>query len=123
VELTRDGRRTAVAAIRRHRIVERFLSDFLGYAWQDADQLAGSFEHELPQEVEERLFEALGQPTTCPHGFPIPDPEVDRIPQMPSLADVPVGGSGVVALSGSTEPDIVEFLESLGVRPGAHVEV
>lgn len=123
VELTRDGRQAAVAAIRRHRIVERFLSDFLGYAWQEADRLAGSFEHELPEEVEERLFEALGCPQTCPHGFPIPDPEVDRIPQMPSLAELAVGSAGVVALSGSTDPEIVEFLESLGVRPGTALEV
>ncbi|MDQ1428459.1 MAG: DtxR family transcriptional regulator, Mn-dependent transcriptional regulator, partial [Acidimicrobiaceae bacterium] len=59
VELTATGRRTAVAVIRRHRIVERFLSDMLGYAWNEADRLAPSFEHALPQEVEDRLFVAL----------------------------------------------------------------
>src|ERR1041384_98905 len=69
VELTPQGRQEAVAAIRRHRIVERFLSDMLGYAWNEADRLAGAFEHELPQEVEDRLFRALDRPSTCPHGF------------------------------------------------------
>lgn len=123
VELTRDGARLAVAAIRRHRIVERFLSDILGYAWHEADRLAGSFEHELPQEIEDRLFEALDRPTTCPHGFPIPDPSQDRIPQVPSLDELSPGDSGVVALSGSTDPDIVAFLETLGIRPGVFVEV
>src|SRR5438445_1781113 len=54
-ELTTSGRQVAVAAIRRHRIVERFLADMLGYAWNEADRLAGSFEHDLPQEVEDRL--------------------------------------------------------------------
>src|SRR5687767_7973399 len=54
VELTGSGRIAAVAAIRRHRIVERFLSDMLGYAWNEADRLAATFEHELPQEVEDR---------------------------------------------------------------------
>ena len=49
VLLTSRGRRLAVAAIRRHRIVERFLADMLGYAWNEADRLAGTFEHDLPQ--------------------------------------------------------------------------
>src|SRR5215470_6960853 len=74
VELTPAGNRAAVAAIRRHRIVERFLADMLGYAWNEADRLAGSFEHDLPQEVEDRIFQALDRQRTCPHGFPIPEP-------------------------------------------------
>ena len=123
VELTPMGRRSAVAAIRRHRIVERFLSDYLGYAWHEADRLAGSFESELPQEIEERMFDALGRPTTCPHGFPIPDADLDRIPQMPALAEIGIGDGGVVALSGSTDADIVAFLETLGIHPGARLEV
>jgi DtxR family transcriptional regulator, Mn-dependent transcriptional regulator len=123
VELTSGGRTLAVAAIRRHRIVERFLSDLLHYPWHDADRLAGAFEHELPQEIEERLFEVLGHPTTCPHGFPIPDPLVDRVPQLPSLVDLDPGQGGIVALSGSTDPDIVNFLDTLGIRPGVHAEV
>ncbi len=82
VELTPAGRQIAVAVIRRHRIVERFLADLLGYGWQEADRLAPNFEHELPQEVEDRLFIALHRPTTCPHGFPIPGPEVHDVPAM-----------------------------------------
>lgn len=123
VELTSEGRRAAVAAIRRHRIVERFMADHLGYAWQEADRLAGAFEHELPQEVEDRMYEVMGRPTTCPHGFPIPDAETDSIPQMPSLDELKVGDGGVVALSGSTDAEILEFLDSLGIRPGVYVEV
>ena len=123
VELTGGGRIAAIAAIRRHRIVERFLADYLGYPWQEADRLAGSFEHELPQEVEDRIFEVLGRPATCPHGFPIPDAETDRIPQMPSLDELGAGDSGVIALSGSTEPEILEFLDSVGIRPGVFVQV
>jgi DtxR family transcriptional regulator, Mn-dependent transcriptional regulator len=123
VELTQGGRQLAVAAIRRHRIVERFLSDTLGYAWHEADRLAGAFEHELPAEVEERLYEVLGRPATCPHGFPIPGQEVDSVVQLPSLNEMEPGQSGIVAVSGSTERDIVEFLDTLGIRPGAHLEV
>jgi DtxR family Mn-dependent transcriptional regulator len=123
VELTAPGRRAAVAAIRRHRIVERFLADMLGYAWNEADRLAGSFEHELPQEVEERLFVALDRPSTCPHGFPIPEPEVENIPQMPPLYDLEPGDVAIVALPGSTDADVVAFLDTLGLRPGVQVEV
>ncbi|MEJ7583050.1 MAG: metal-dependent transcriptional regulator, partial [Acidimicrobiales bacterium] len=62
VELTTIGRVAAISAIRRHRIVERFLADMLGYAWNEADRLAGSFEHDLPQEVEDRIYLALDRP-------------------------------------------------------------
>ncbi len=123
VELTPEGRRTAVAAIRRHRIVERFLSDMLGYAWNEADRLAGSFEHELPQEVEDRLFVALDRPATCPHGFPIPEPEVGEIPDLPPLYALEAGDVATVAVPGSTDADVVAFLDTLGLRPGVRVEV
>lgn len=123
VELTSRGRKEAVGAIRRHRIVERFLSDMLGYAWNEADRLAGSFEHDLPQEVEDRLFVALDRPATCPHGFPIPERDVSEIPDMPPLYALGPGERAVVAVPGSTEPEVVEFLGTLGLRPGVSVEV
>ncbi|MEA2434028.1 MAG: DtxR family transcriptional regulator, Mn-dependent transcriptional regulator [Actinomycetota bacterium] len=123
VELTADGRQAAVGAIRRHRIVERFLADMLGYAWNEADRLAGSFEHELPQEVEDRLFVALDRPTTCPHGFPIPERDTADIPELPPLYALEPGDAAVVALPGSTDPEIVKFLDTLGLRPGVRVEV
>ena len=118
VELTIAGRRLAIAAIRRHRIVERFLADMLGYAWNEAN-----FEHELPQEVEDRLFVALDRPATCPHGFPIPAKETADIPEMPPLYALEPGDTAVVAVPGSTDPEIVEFLGTLGLRPGVRVEV
>ena len=123
VELTPAGRRQAVAVIRRHRIVERFLADMLGYAWNEADRLAGAFEHELPQEVEERLFVALHRPATCPHGFPIPEADLADIPEMPPLYALQPGDVAVVAVPGSTDPEVVEFLETLGLVPGVRVEV
>ena len=123
VELTGTGRRAAVAAIRRHRIVERFLADMLGYAWNQADRLATSFEHELPQEVEDRLYVALDRPSSCPHGFPIPDPEMGEIPALPPLYDLEPGDVAVVAVPGSTHPEVVEFLDDLGLRPGVRVEI
>jgi DtxR family Mn-dependent transcriptional regulator len=123
VELTRKGRQVAVAAIRRHRIVERFLADMLGYAWNEADRLATTFEHDLPKEVEDRIYVALDRPSACPHGFPIPAPEVVDIPEMPALYELEPGDEAVVAVPGSTDPAVVAFLDTLGLRPGVRVVV
>lgn len=123
VELTADGRQAALGAIRRHRIVERFLSDMLGYPWNEADRFAASFEHELPQEVEDRLYVALDRPLSCPHGFPIPAPEVGHIAELPPLYALEPGDVAVVAVPGSTDPDVVAFLDTLGLRPGVRIEV
>src|SRR3954447_15471018 len=123
VELTKAGRREAAASMRRHRIVERFLSDMLGYAWNEADRLSGSFEHDLPQEVEDRMYVALDRPASCPHGFPIPEPETADIPDMPPLYALEPGDVATVAVPGSTDPDVVTFLDTLGLRPGVRVEV
>jgi DtxR family transcriptional regulator, Mn-dependent transcriptional regulator len=123
VTFTDEGRRAAVAAIRRHRIVERFLSDMLGYAWNEADAYAVAFEHELPAEVTERLYVALHRPASCPHGFPIPQPEDADLPATPELYDLAPGDIAEIAVSGSTDAEIVSFLETLGVRPGVEVVV
>ena len=123
VTFTPLGQQTAVSAIRRHRIVERFLADMLGYAWNEADRLAPSFEHDLPDEVLDRLFVALNRPATCPHGFPIPEPEQDEIPALPQLYELQAGDVAEVAVPGSTDADVIAFLDDLGVRPGVSVEV
>ena len=123
VTLTETGQRVAVRAIRRHRIVERFLADMLGYAWNEADRLATTFEHDLPQEVEDRIFLALHRPETCPHGFPIPAKEQLDIPAMPPLYDLEPGDAAIVAVPGSTDPEIIEFLGTLGLRPGVRIDV
>ena len=123
VTLTPKGSRLAVAAIRRHRIVERFLADTLGYRWDEADALSVTFEHHLPQEVEERLFVALGRPATCPHGFSIPPGDADSLPALPTLDTLEPGEVAEVAIPGTTNPDVVSFLNELGIRPGVEVQL
>jgi DtxR family Mn-dependent transcriptional regulator len=84
VRLSERGWREAEAVIRRHRIVERWLADALGLDWVEAHKEAGRLEHAVSPRVEERLWEELGRPTTCPHGNPIPGavpvpPEAERL--------------------------------------------
>ena len=124
VRFTPAGRRLAVAAIRRHRIVERFLADMLGYPWNEADRLAPTFEHDLPDEVTDRLFVALNRPTTCPHGFPIPEPEQDEIPALPAAlrASRPATSPRSPCPARPT-PRSSASSTDLGVRPGVEIEV
>src|SRR3989454_4759435 len=72
IELTPSGRRAAEAIVRRHRIMERWLTDGLGLDWVTADEEAARLEHAVSEVVERRLYEVIGRPTTCPHGNPIP---------------------------------------------------
>src|SRR5438093_7241456 len=72
IELTPAGMRAAEAIVRRHRIMERWLTDGLGLDWVTADAEAARLEHAVSDVVEQRLYEVLGRPMTCPHGNPIP---------------------------------------------------
>jgi DtxR family Mn-dependent transcriptional regulator len=72
IELTPRGREEAESIVRRHRIMERWLTDGLGLDWVTADAEAARLEHAVSDVVERRLYQVLGRPSTCPHGNPIP---------------------------------------------------
>src|SRR3982075_3726160 len=72
IELTSAGMKAAESIVRRHRIMERWLTDGLGLDWGAADEEAARLEHAVSETVERRLYEVLGRPRTCPHGNPIP---------------------------------------------------
>jgi DtxR family Mn-dependent transcriptional regulator len=72
ISLTGPGRTLADSVIRKHRLAERLLTDVIGLPWHKVHVEAGRWEHVISDEVEARLVELLGNPTTCPHGNPIP---------------------------------------------------
>jgi DtxR family Mn-dependent transcriptional regulator len=123
VNLTEQGTRAAVTIIRRHRIVERFLVDMLGYDWEEAEDLAPEFEHALPREIVQRLYDKLDKPSTCPHGFPIPDPDDDTIPQLRSLVELAPGDVAEIAVPSNTDPEVIAYLAEIGIHPGVRVRV
>jgi DtxR family Mn-dependent transcriptional regulator len=72
VHLTDKGRRLATTVVRRHRLAERLLIDVIGLEWEKVHREADRWEHAISADVEEKLVDLLGDPTTCPHGNPIP---------------------------------------------------
>ncbi len=125
IKLTPKGHSLAETVVRRHRLAERFLTDMLGLSWADAHQEAGKWEHVISPAVEEAMMKALQQPTTCPHGNPIPGSAYEP-PEMTSLDDLEVGQSFVVQrIPEELEfaSGMLEFLEAAKVTPGSSGEV
>jgi DtxR family transcriptional regulator, Mn-dependent transcriptional regulator len=120
IELTSDGARLAEQVVRRHRIAEVFLTDVLGLSWAEAHSEAGRWEHVISDRVEHAMLRILNDPTTCPHGNPIPGSGY-RAPDMVILSSVPVGnGFTVVRIPEELEftPGLLEWLEATSLRPG-----
>ena len=120
IHLTDDGKRLAERVVRRHRLAERFLTDLLGLSWADAHQEAGKWEHVISDAVEAAMTRVLGDPTTCPHGNPIPGTGYEA-PAAVALGGLPVGsGFTVTRIPEELEftPGLLEFLEGSDVLPG-----
>ena len=97
VRLTKSGRREALRTLRRHRVIESYLSQALGYPWDRVHEEAERPEHAASDELVDRMAATIGEPHVDPHGAPIPtrDGAVDET-EYPSLAQLAVGLSGVV---------------------------
>jgi DtxR family Mn-dependent transcriptional regulator len=126
ISLTAKGQRAAKALVRRHRLSERFLTDVLGLDWESAHREACRFEHILSPEVEERLAEMLGNPETCPHGYPIPDEKgniKESAKEMRPLCDFAANEKGCIARVEEEQPEFLQYLASLGLLPNVDIEV
>ncbi|MCP3853278.1 MAG: metal-dependent transcriptional regulator [Actinomycetia bacterium] len=120
LQLTEAGQRLAQSVVRRHRLAERFLTDVLNLSWAEAHAEAGKWEHVISPKVEAALVELLGNPTTCPHGNPIPGSDYTA-PDMVALDTLGPGSQFTVArIPEELEFDDgqLEFLENNHVLPG-----
>lgn len=124
VQLTVAGRRAALRMVRRHRILETYLTQKLGYDWDSVHEEAERLEHAVSDELVERMAMALGNPRYDPHGAPIPtvSGEVERQESMP-MSDVPVGEVAELRMVSDKDSDRLRYLSSLGLRPGVSFEV
>ncbi|MFT3852531.1 MAG: metal-dependent transcriptional regulator [Ilumatobacteraceae bacterium] len=120
IRLTTEGQQLAQKVVRRHRIAERFLTDMLGLSWALAHHEAGKWEHVMSDEVEAALDRVLGNPTTCPHGNPIPGSQYKE-PSTIALSEVAVGDEFTVSrIPEELEftPGLLDYLEASSIQPG-----
>ena len=120
IRLTSAGRQLAERTVRRHRLAERMLTDLLGLSWSEAHVEAARWEGVISPTVEEAINRVLGDPTTCPHGNPIPGSDYAP-PTTVALHEVEVGRPfQVIRIPEELEftSGLLPFLESAGVTPG-----
>lgn len=126
IELTARGDAAASAIVRRHRIVERWLTDALGLDWVTADTEAERLETALSDVVAEKLYRALGRPQTCPHGNPIPGYSTMRNNEL-RLSALRAGETGTITriseVAQREAPPLLQYLHDRGLKPGTRVTV
>jgi DtxR family Mn-dependent transcriptional regulator len=124
VQLTPAGEQVALEVVRHHRLLELYLSEALGYDWDQVHAEAERLEHHVSEELEARMERVLGYPEFDPHGDPIPS----RTGQVPdrregSLTDLEVGASEVVTRVSDRNPDHLRFLGEMGLKPGTELKM
>jgi DtxR family Mn-dependent transcriptional regulator len=126
IELTPRGQTAAAAIVRRHRIIERWLTDALGLDWVTADMEAERLESALSDVVATKLHHSLGKPPTCPHGNPIPGVSTMRADEI-RLSALAQGESGTITriseVAQREAPPLLQYLHDRGLRPGTRVVV
>ncbi len=134
LELSEKGRHLAIAVMRKHRLAERLLVDVIGLQWENVHAEACRWEHVMSEDVERRLLDVLGNPTTSPYGNPIPGlaelgVTVDGEPARPArLTDLPQGGPTAVVIKRLAEhvqadSDLIARFRKAGVVPDARIAV
>jgi DtxR family transcriptional regulator, Mn-dependent transcriptional regulator len=126
IELTAGGMRSAESIVRRHRLMERWLADGLGLDWVTADEEAARLEHAVSDVVEQRLYEVLGHPTTCPHGNPIPGYS-EPVAGEARLSTLRAGSTATITrvseVAEREAPPLLAYLHQRDLTPGREVSV
>lgn len=120
IKLTEAGRTLGESVVRKHRLAEVFLTDVLKLSWAEAHHEAGKWEHVISDSVEKAMVDLLGDPTTCPHGNPIPGSDYVA-PDSEPLSTIEVGNEFTVRRITEElefEPGLLEFLEASSIQPG-----
>jgi DtxR family transcriptional regulator, iron-dependent repressor len=115
ISFTGSGLDHAEGVVRRHRLIERFLTDVLGIPWDEVHEEAERLEHAMSPVLEERMLAAIGDAKTCPHGHPIVGGA--RIEGVP-LADVPEGATVKILRFENEAEDLLHYLKEIGIEPG-----
>lgn len=126
IHLTEHGRELAEKVARRHRLSERFLNDVLGLGWAEAHEEAHHFEHGMTPTIESRIFALLDNPTTCPHGSPIPGTGATLSPDLVPLDTLAVGDAATVEfISEELEEDLelLRYLDRHEIKPGREITI
>ncbi|RPD42495.1 metal-dependent transcriptional regulator [Chitinophaga barathri] len=124
ISLTPEGKRIAIQIVRRHRLWECFLVDKLSFSWDEVHEIAEELEHVRSEKLINRLSEFLGNPTTDPHGDPIPDAQgkFSKNKQLVSLDKATARRLEVAGVSDQSS-SLLEFLNAKGIKLGTQIDV
>ncbi len=124
IRLTEEGKRESLKQLRRHRIVEAFLTTVMGFGWHQVHEEADRMSPTLEEIVVERMAQMAGYPTRCPHGEPIPSPE-GEIPELHDILipDAPQDVMLEITRVRTRETDRLEYMAALELVPGAHLQI
>jgi DtxR family Mn-dependent transcriptional regulator len=122
--LTKPGRERAEKVVRKHRIIERLLTDFMGYtaaeAHVHADELGDTFSDDMVERIEEKL----GHPERCPHGWPVdPEAEQEENRELAPLADLEAPASATIVRLAEHDGDLLHWFYDEGLTPGTELEL
>lgn len=120
VHLTPEGRPLAHETLRRHRLVERLLTDILGMPWHEAHREAHRIEHAISSRVEEHLFQTLGFPEYCPHGHPICPFDRRTLRKLDSVEE---GEEFGIAQISEVKEELLAYFDRVGIRPGSIIKL
>jgi DtxR family transcriptional regulator, Mn-dependent transcriptional regulator len=120
VRCTEKGEALAVQLLRKHRLLERLLVDFLGLPWDGVHDLACKLEHYISMDVADRIEKVMGKPTTCPHGNPVDATFEDGSFK---LSDGVVGEPLVVAKVTDEREDFLVYIGDIGLFPGVPISI
>jgi len=122
--LTGAGRERAERVVRRHRLIERLLTDFMGYTASEAHELADELGDTFTDEMIERIDANLGRPERCPHGWPV-DPDVEQAEnrELAPLAELAPGAQATIVRLAEHDGDLLHWFYDRGLVPGQEIEL